>query len=259
MYGWKFATRCRLFLLTLATMASYIREPLLINSFCLSSCHREEHSMLAAPTWYHRRWSMTLPGMGQRGRPSVVAVSASVICRLDRWTCLEGGPSVRQSLYTVRRPETMRHGKHTILIWSIVLWSCWEGMTWWTWPKKGSPTQTPPGGTVTHSSPTPSSYVSKLSSSLASSYHYVAYCYNMCHVSSPAPSYLVTSPLIMIISLPSSTIICVTVWSPNMSSLSISISTSVICAKMAVQGRLEPGGWRARAQCAWASYVTSVS
>ena len=87
MCGWKFATRCRLFLLTLATMASYIRAPLLINSFCFSSCHREERSMLAAPTWYRWRWSMTLPGMGQRGRPGAVAVSASVICRLDRWTC----------------------------------------------------------------------------------------------------------------------------------------------------------------------------
>ena len=27
------------------------------------------------------------PGMGQRGRPGAVAVSTSVICRLDRWTC----------------------------------------------------------------------------------------------------------------------------------------------------------------------------
>ena len=150
MYGWKFATRCRLFLLTLATMASYIRASLLINSFCFSSCHREERSMLAAPTWYRWRWSMTLPGMGQRGRPGAVAVSASVICRLDRWTCLEGGPSVRQSLYIVKRLETILHGKSIILIWFIVLWSCWEGMTWWTWPKKGSPTQTPPEDTVTH-------------------------------------------------------------------------------------------------------------
>ena len=104
MYGWKFATRCRLFLLTLATMASYIRAPLLINSFCFSSC-----SMLAAPTWYRWRWSMTLPGMGQRGRPGAVAVSASVICRLDRWTCLEGGPSVRQSLYTRDHATWKKH------------------------------------------------------------------------------------------------------------------------------------------------------
>ena len=51
--------------------------------------------------------------------------------------------------------------------------------------------------------------------------HYVACYYNMCHVSSSAPSYLVTSPLIMISPSPSSTIIFVTVWSPNMSSLSI--------------------------------------
>ena len=204
-----------------------------MNSFCFSSCHREEHSMLAAPTWYRWRWLMTLPGMGQHGSSGAVAVSASVICHLDQWTCLEGGLSVRQSLCIVTGPRTVLHGRHTTLIRSTVLWSCWEGMTWRTWPKKGSPTQTPPGGIVIPSSSTPSSYINKPSSLLVSSWSYVAYYCNMCHVSSPAPSYHVTSPSTMIIPSPSSTIIYATVSSLNISSLSIFISTSVICAKMA--------------------------
>ena len=57
--------------------------------------------MLAAPTWYRWRWSTTLPGMGQRGRPGAVAVSAKVSCRLDRWMCL-GGRTITETVPVYR-------------------------------------------------------------------------------------------------------------------------------------------------------------
>ena len=57
--------------------------------------------MLAAPTWYRWIWSttlpsmgkLTLPGVGKRGRPGAVAVSARVSCRLGRWMCMGEEPS----------------------------------------------------------------------------------------------------------------------------------------------------------------------
>ena len=129
MYGWTVATRCRLFLLTLATMASYIKRIITDKVIPLSSCHREELCMFAAPTWYRWRWSTTFPGMGQRGRPVAVAMSAKVSCRLDRWMCLGEEPSLRQSPCTVSGPETAPPGERTIRIQFIV-----PSSSWGEWP-----------------------------------------------------------------------------------------------------------------------------
>ena len=83
--------------------------------------------MLVAPTWYRWRWSMSLPGMGQSGKPSTDAASVEAICHPGPWIYAVGEQSWKLSPDTGSGPVTWPPGGHTTPIQSLALSSSWGG------------------------------------------------------------------------------------------------------------------------------------
>ena len=130
MYSWNyFATRCHLFLLTLAIMARYIR---LKYSFWHHHVSGKD-SMLAAPIWYRWRWSLPPGPMDVCGGRTI----SETVPRYREWT-------------QDHAMEVALSGPH-----SSRYHAPGGGMTWWTWHKKDSSTRIPPGDIVMPSSSTP--------------------------------------------------------------------------------------------------------